>query len=301
MSRSTYTKPRLSIDEQIQLLERQGLQIENSEKLRHLLTVVGYYRFSGYLHPFKLPHQDNTIRSFKVGTSFEFIWGLYQFDRELRLLVADAIEKIEVAFRSSISEVTSEAFNLFWYMDKKFYHNQSQYINLTKKIDTLLRKPEEVFVQHYLKKYHYPSYPPIWMIIETLSFGTCSKLFTNIQSISVRNRISDVFNQHTTIIESWIRVLVWIRNIGAHHARLWNRWLVESPIISKKDPARVHILNNNRKFIAIAYIIFNLLKEIEPESTWKQKLFNLFEKYEDYPGVAMGFDKNWRNDLFWKL
>lgn len=300
MDKRKYIKPRLDVDEQVQLLKQQGLQIEDSKEAQHVLKVVGYYRFSGYLHPFKLPHQNNTHRSFKPNTTFNYIWELYQFDRELRLLVSDAIEKIEVAFRASISDVTSKEHGLFWYTDSKFYRNSSQHLTLMRKIDTLLKNPEEVFIQHYLEKYHDPKYPPIWMMIEALSFGTCSKLFSNIQSIATRNKISDIFEQHTTIIESWMKVVVWIRNICTHHARLWNRWLVEAPIIPKNEPLHGYLLNHNRKFIVCAYILTKLLKTITPNNHWENKLFNLFEKYPKHPKNTMGFNHEWRNDPFWK-
>lgn len=172
MDKRKYSKPRLDIEQQVQLLEQQGLKIEDASEACRILKVVGYYRFSGYLHPFKLPHQDNIRRTFKPNITFNYIWNLYKFDRELRLLVSDAIEKIEVAFRASISDVTSKEYGLFWYTDNKFYRNPSQHLSLMRKIDGLLKKPEEVFLQHYLEKYHDPKYPPIWMIVEALSFGT---------------------------------------------------------------------------------------------------------------------------------
>jgi len=300
MGKQKYTKPRLNVDEQIELLKQQGLIINDAQQAHHVLKVVGYYRFSGYLHPFKLPHQNNSRRSFKQNITFDYIWQLYQFDRELRLLVSDAIEKIEVAFRASIADVTSKEYGLFWYTESQFYRNISQHNALMRKIDDSLKKPEEVFVQHYLEKYNDPKYPPIWMMIESLSFGTCSKLFSNIQSISVRNNISDLFEQHTTVLESWMKVVVWIRNICAHHARLWNRWLVEAPIIPKNEPLHGYLLNQNRKFLVCAYILDKLLKPIAANNHWKKNLFNLFDEYSQFPGLTMGFNKEWKHDPFWE-
>jgi abortive infection bacteriophage resistance protein len=301
MGKEKYKKPRLSIDEQIQLLKQQGLKIENVEDVRHVIKVVGYYRFSGYLHPFKSQHKKDSRRNFHNNVTFDSIWQLYQFDRELRLLVSDAIEKIEVAFRASISDVTSDELGLFWYIDKGFYRNQSLYEKFMQKIDAHLRHPEEVFIQHYLEKYNDPKYPPIWMMIEALSFGECSKLFSNIQSIAIRNKVSEIFQQHTTIIESWMKVIVSIRNICAHHSRLWNRWLVEAPIIPKIEPLHGYLLNHNRKFIVCTYIIIKLLQSVVPKNHWKNNLYDLLDKYNQFPGLTMGFSKEWKNDPIWKL
>lgn len=301
MDKRKFEKPRLEIDEQVQLLQQQGLIVEDIQQARHVLRIIGYYRLSGYLLPFKLPHQNNSRRKFRTNTTFDHIWKLYQFDRELRLLVSEAIEKIEVAFRAGISNVTSKEYGIFWYTDKKFFKNPFHHATLMRKVDDLLKNPEEVFIKHFLEKYHEPKYPPIWMTIEALSFGSCSKLFSNLQLISTRNKISEIFEQHATIVESWIKVVVWIRNICAHHARLWNRWLVEAPIIPKNEPLHGNLLNQNRKFLVCAYILIKLLNPISPDNHWKSNLYKLFNEYSQYPGLTMGFNPNWKNDPLWKL
>lgn len=268
----------------------------------HILRIVGYYRLSGYLLPFKLPHETNvTHRSFIKGTTLSTVWQLYQFDRELRLLVSSAIEKIEVAFRASISEITSEEFGIFGYLDRAFYRDSRHYEVLMRDINKVLRDKQEVFIQHYLENYASPTYPPIWMIIETVSFGACSKLFSNIKLVSTRRRISDIFNEHPTIIESWMKSIVVVRNLCAHHARLWNRWFVDAPMIPKKEPLQKALIQHNRRFIACAYIIIQLLKNIDPACSWKDDLFNLFKKYPAYPGKPMGFLSEWQQDRFWNL
>lgn len=301
MELKKYTKPRLTINEQIEYLQKQGLEISNDETTHHVLKAIGYYRLSGYLLPFKLPHQSNNHRSFKKGATFDMAWQLYQFDRELRLLISDAIEMIEVAFRASISEATSEEFGIFGYTQREFYRESYPYDRLMGDINKIIKTKQEVFIKHYFESYSDPQYPPIWMIIETLSFGACSKLFSNIKHVSTRRKISAVFNQHPTMMESWIKVIAWVRNLCAHHARLWNRWLVDAPIIPKNEPMHVALLANNRHFIACAYVIIKLLREISPESRWQNNLFDLFKKYPDYPGKSMGFSSDWQNDDFWKL
>jgi abortive infection bacteriophage resistance protein len=122
----------------------------------------------------------------------DLVWQLYQFDRELRLLVSDAIEKIEVAFRASMTEVTSEEFGLFWYTAREFYRDTRPYENLMRDVHKVLRDKQEVFIKHYLERYSEPQYPPLWIIMETLSFGSCSKMFANIQQLPVRRRICEL-------------------------------------------------------------------------------------------------------------
>lgn len=301
MEKKHFNKQSLTIDQQIEFLVNQGLVIQNTEIATHVLSVVGYYRLSGYLLPFKLPHHNKSPRQFKPETTFDQIWQLYQFDQELKLFVIDAIEKIEVAFRASITNETASELNPFWYVDQRYYKDTKSYQHLMKNINKIIKDRQEVFIEHYYNKYKSPTYPPIWMMTETLSFGSCSKLFSNLKQVSHKKKICKMFKRAPTLMDSWLETLVYVRNLCAHHARLWNRWLVTAPIIPKDVSNHLEMTKSNRKFIAVAYIISELLKEVAPKSAWKEKLMGLFEKYESYPGVAMGFKKDWRSDPFWKL
>lgn len=302
MGHQKYSKQALSLDQQIKFLLNQGLVIDDDEHAKQVLSTVSYYRLSGYLLPFKEMHNHHLPRQFKLNTSFDHIWQLYQFDQELRLLVIDAIEKIEVAFRTSVANITSIKINPFWYTDQKYYRQLAPYYILKDNIEQIIKNKHEIFIKHYYTHYSEPPYPPIWMMIETLSFGFCSKMFKNIKQISIREEICSIFNRHPTVIESWIQALTYVRNLCAHHARLWNRWFVQIPIIPKNEKREVSLKKNDRKFIIIAYILQQLLKEVAPKSPWRKKLFNLFEKYENFINFsAMGFITNWRDDPFWTL
>ena len=297
-----FLKSSLTTDDHIQFLTQQGLIIEDHNKASYVLSVVDYYRLSGYLLPFKQPHNDNGARRFKPNTTFNQIWQLYQFDQELRLLVTDAIEKIEVAFRTAIINITTKKFGPFWYMEKTHFNNNNFHTTLLKQIDNIIQNRHEAFIKHYMNVYSEPRYPPIWMIVETLSFGTCSKLFSNIRHVNHKKDICKLFNYAPTIVDSWMRTLTYIRNLCAHHARLWNRWLVNSPLLPKHNTDRQYFnTRSNYKFNLVAYVIYKLLQEIAPKSPWRDKLYQLFEKYEQFPGPAMGFSHNWREDPFWEL
>ncbi len=302
MGNQKYSKQALSLDQQIKFLSNQGLHIDNDEKAKQVLSIVSYYRLSGYLLPFKENHNNHATRQFKPNATFNHVWQLYQFDRELRLLVIDAIEKIEVAFRTSIVNVTSVKLNPFWYASRKYYRKTTPYNILIDNVEQIIKNKHEIFIKHYCNNYNEPHYPPIWMMIETLSFGLCSKMFKNIKQIGIREEICSIFNRHPTIIESWIQVLTYVRNLCAHHSRLWNRWFVQTPTIPKDEKQQESLRKNNRKFIIIAYVLQQLLKEIAPKSIWQKKLFDLFEKHENFVNFrAMGFKAKWKEDSFWEL
>jgi abortive infection bacteriophage resistance protein len=106
-----FEKPAITIAEQIALMRKRGLRIDNEAEAIHFLKFVGYYRISGYSLPLSKKSTDGT-HDFKDGVTFTDILNLYRFDRELRLLVMDAIERVEVAFRSCLSNTM--AVNKVW-------------------------------------------------------------------------------------------------------------------------------------------------------------------------------------------
>jgi abortive infection bacteriophage resistance protein len=299
---TTFQKPSITVQEQLDFLAQQGLIITDQQEANHVLSMIGYYRFSGYLLPYKQNHSSTGPRLFIANTKFENIWQLYRFDQELRALLSCATEKIEVAFRAALVNTTSTELSPFWYADKTFHRQQRTFEGFMKHVNQVLDMSHDIFIKHYVDKYDSPKYPPIWMIIETLSFGTCSKLFNNITSVALRKKIAKQFDQHPTILSSWIHSLTFTRNICAHHARLWNRWLVNSPMIPKHEPLRDDFLTTKEyRFHLIAYVVQKLLKVIDPEFNWQKSLYDLFDRYPSYPGIEMGFQKDWQNDPFWKL
>lgn len=301
MSKEKFSKQALSPSELINFLLNQGLVLKSRAQAQRILSVVGYYRLSGYFLKFKSKHNGNKPRVFYHGTTFEQVWSIYKFDQELRVLVSDAVEKIEVAFRSAIVNSLSLELGPFWYVENKYFKDNDRFAKMMQTIKKILNVKQEVFLKHYYKKYFSPTYPPIWMVIETLPFGVCSKLFTNLKSVAHKKAICRLFNQSPTIIDSWMRFLVYIRNLCAHHARLWNRWLVNAPLIPKKNVYKSEILDKNRSFIAISFVICTLLKEIAPNFFWKERLYILFEKYDVVSKNDMGFLNGWRDDPFWKM
>src|ERR1043165_4000504 len=112
-----FNKPALSLNHQLQKWQSRGLNIADLAKATHFLKVIGYYRFSAYALPFQDgSHPD---KHFKFGTDFEQILSLYVFDRELRLLTLDAIERIEVAVRAGIINQMCINHGPNWFMDAK--------------------------------------------------------------------------------------------------------------------------------------------------------------------------------------
>ena len=117
-----YNKPPLTIKDQINLLKSRGLSISDESAAEAFLSRVSYYRFSAYLLPFQLKDGSHT---FKPNSTFEKAYKTYLFDRELRHIVFNAIEKIEIALRARLINIFSLVFGGFWYSDSSLFENQT--------------------------------------------------------------------------------------------------------------------------------------------------------------------------------
>src|SRR5215469_10687296 len=119
MGNQSYSKPPLSVPDQIKLLKTRGLQIPDEKRASRYLQNISYYHLSGYMYPFLA---DKKQHQYKPNSSFDDIINLYRFDRELRILIFTAIEKIEVAIRAQITNhFAVETNDPFWYTDVKHF------------------------------------------------------------------------------------------------------------------------------------------------------------------------------------
>lgn len=124
MTVNPYNKPSTSIEEQINLLRNRGLGIKNQAEVEHYLTFIGYYRLAGYWQMYQNDHVNHT---FHEGTSFRHVTELYNFDRELRILLNDAIERIEVALRTLIANIMCNSYGPNWLSDENLAERKDRF------------------------------------------------------------------------------------------------------------------------------------------------------------------------------
>jgi abortive infection bacteriophage resistance protein len=228
-----YTKPPLSFEDQAELLLSRGIVGDRSLMIERL-SVVNYYRLSGYWFPFRQP--DNT---FKKDTSFDVIWKRYVFDRRLRLLVIDAIERIEVTIRTQLAYHHSHRCH-----DPFAYANDSATLpgidsieraRFLLEIENETTHSKETFVEHFRNKYgDLHQHMPVWMASEVMTFG-CLLTFFRGSHPDIKKEIASIFHVHDIVLYSWLLALNVVRNICAHHGRLWNREMGIRPKIPKKS------------------------------------------------------------------
>jgi abortive infection bacteriophage resistance protein len=307
--RMNFAKPALTVAQQVTKLCDRGLGVEDSAEAEHYLRHIGYYRLSAYA----LPLQQGGIpdKPFKPGASFRNILNLYRFDRELRLLVMDAVERIEVAVRSVIVNEMSVRHGPHWFMDAAHFNPASRrfrHHELLNRIDREFSIPaggsnparphHEVFINHYFNKYTSPYLPPAWMVAETLTLGTWSQIFENLRVTAERKAIASHFGVDEQILRNWLHALTYLRNLCAYHSRLWNRQTVIKIAIANKHKS---FLGVNDRFYAFAVVINDLIQRIAPHTGWHHRLEKLMTGHPFVAPNAMGFPSNWREESFWNF
>jgi len=320
-----YDKPALNENDLIERYIERGLIITDRNRAARYLRHIGYYRLSPYTIPFQA---DRTTHSFRPGTTFDDILSIYVFDRQLRLLTMDALERVEVAVRAAVSNTMSThgEGGAFWYQNTSNYQNHKDYSATVKRIEHLtslgrqyapstrreqtdrLHYPDAL--THYLDTYTSPTTPPSWLVIELLTAGDLQRLYAGLAR-KYRKAIARELHLTEPVLQSWLKSHVRVRNICAHHGRLWNRFLGVYPAIPKSktvrwltersafDTGNPGALEQKRLY-PVLVSLQSILFTISPYSTWALRLRNLLSRYQHIPLNALGMKTNWDADRFWQ-
>lgn len=304
VSRSVYPKPFKTISQQRQLLESRGMVLADPAAAERWLNAVGYYRLSGYWYPYRVRRQpavgppiiDDT---FQAGTSFDRIIELYDFDRKLKLLVLDAIERVEVAMRVRVGHVLGRH-GAFAHTDPNVLSPEfvgtahpalppahadwltSEHAKWLRKVDQEQSRSKEEFVKHFKRKYGGPL--PVWVVTEILDFGGLSRLYEGLKQID-RDDIAAGFNLrdnsgagHGAALVSWMKNLNYIRNSCAHHSRLWNRnidvQLSHRHLLTVPDLHHAASPTAAKRVYASLAVLAYMLEHVSPGSGWSADIVN---------------------------
>lgn len=301
-----YTKPALSFEEQAQRLIDRGLIVSNRQFLVNCLSNVNYYRLSAYWYTFKTVDHQTQEERFVPGTSFDIIWNRYTFDRELRLLIMDAIEYIEVAIlRTQMVEQFTRLHGPFGYCEianfnPKFQLNDHQ--KLLKEVDEAVARSREEFVSRFYRKYTSESRLPLWISVEVMTFGQLFTIFRSLNQVEQQS-LSRRYDLFQPVLESWLHTINFTRNACAHHARLWNRDIPVSPKLPdrKNNPDFYGPTSiDNKRIFAVLTLLNHLLAFIAPSSNWPESIKKLLNAYPNIPINWMGFPANWQDNPLWQ-
>ncbi|RYC29098.1 Abi family protein [Lichenibacterium minor] len=292
---ASFSKPALPADQIVYRLWSNGLVISDQAQAVSAIKSIGYYRLLIYMR-----HFQGANKKFYAGTKFSEILDLYNFDRNLRLVLLDAIEKLEVALRAAISNEMSIAHGPHWYMHRVMFTDFSYFIKTQSKIISEVgseQKTRWIALSHYYATYNDPSLPPSWVVFERLTFGTLSRIFEALTT-SNRKMIAKALGFDEQILTSWLHSLTYIRNTCAHHGQIWN---VRLPKFIPKALKRFksEFLIDNELYTRML-VMWLLLKNVEHKSDFRDHLNDLFSKYPNCSPAKLGFPTGWMANAAWQ-
>lgn len=304
--RTDYTKKPLTLDEQVARLKQRGLVFDDESEAIAYLFNISYYRLRAYTYPFQENGEGVEHNFTRKDIHFKDIIDLYCFDRRLRSLIFNAIEKIEVAVRTKIIQIYAESTdNSHWYDNESLY--RFDYEDLMKHIEADVNRSNEDFIKHYNSKYNNPPMPPSWMALEVVSFATLSRLFQSLKSDSHKKYITEQFGlKKVAILENWLHAISNLRNCCAHHSRVWNRRFMVSVILPYDalypfmDRMTIKQIHTNKLFAVLSCVVY-ILDIISPGSYFKRNLKELLKSDCRLLDLKdMGFPKYWQSLSVWR-
>lgn len=300
-----------SIADQIALLKQRGMLFNDQQSARYFLENISYYRLKGYWWDMQ---EDLTTHFLKPNTYFEDVIERYNFDRRLRIILFDAIERIEIALRTKMIYHLSMTYGSLWYLDNKLFEktqlpadpNKTIHQNTISELKKEFNRSQEIFIKD--QKRRYPNQDSdSWKILEVASMGTLSKLYKNLKhQLPEKATIAKEMglNIHNEL-SSWLEAITYVRNIIAHHSRLWNRNMVKTPIEILNNPKSDWLnspllpVQSKKPFLIITAMIY-LCNEVTPTHHIKIKILDLFASNPNLPIYKLGFINNWEKQPIWK-
>jgi len=226
-------KPALTITDQLALLATRGLPLPptDAEQMARLLADRSFSRLAEYWRHFET---DPAAHQFAAGTTVAAISDVYDYDATLRRLLADGLAVFEIALRSRLGYHVSTAHSPYDYLDPASYIGQAvrragTMVALRDELVADLRRDldrsKEDFIAAYRRR---GDLPPLWSAMEVLSMGSVSKMYRLIADQQIRRDIARGFGYPNPVFaESVFHSLTVLRNVCAHHARIWHRTSIQ--------------------------------------------------------------------------
>ncbi|MBS1783976.1 MAG: Abi family protein [Acidobacteria bacterium] len=296
-----FTKPPLSFQAQLALLKRRGMAIDDEAKALGCLGHLNYYRLRAYwIHMEGEKDLTTGDHCFKPGTSFEDALALYVFDRKLRLLVMDAIERVEVSVRTRWANHLALTYGPHAHLEPARFRSAVQHSRSLDDLNKEISRSTETFIEHLIRTYDEP--PPIWAACEVMSFGQLSRWVGNLKFRQDRKAIALAYGLDAGVLVSFLHHLTTVRNLCAHHNRLWNRRFTVTMQIPQ-SLSRVHAGSFNpaadRNLANTLAMLAWVLRSASPDSAWSRRVKELILATPQVDPAAMGFAAGWHALSLW--
>ncbi len=303
-----YEKPALTLGQQVQRWCDRGLEVPDATRAQVYLNAIGYYRLSAYCLPFEHAAAAGLPRDhqFKPGTRFDDMLALYVFDRKLRLVVMEAIERVEVAVRTGWAHELAIRHGPHAQMNPSLFKNPWDHARDLARIATDMQGSAETFVEHYRRTYTEPYLPPLWAVVETMSLGTLSRWVKNTRDNDAKMAVARTLGLPTVdVLESVLHGLTPVRNVCAHHGRLWNRrFALTLPYIKRHreslaaPDAPSHQAHHVYNYLTVLAL---MMARLSPGSGWRARTSDLLcSALPPHFIATMGFPPDWQQRPAWQ-
>lgn len=309
----------MNLEEQVQKLAGRGLDLGDISQASDHIYRIGYYRLAGYLHPFRQKTVETSdagtttvtlLSSYEPGTTLDQVISPVDYDRRLRLLILDAVERIEISVRMRIGYTLGKR-SPFSHLDSSTF--EESFVRRYKhgawvaKAQQSHQRSHELFVKHFDNTYD--GQLPIWVLTDLLELGQLAVLYSGFQR-EIATELADSYGVPTKPhFRSWLASINDVRNFSAHHARLFNRKLIHAP--KRPKAGTIAVLEHLREpdssksgfgLYNVAAIMTYLLYNIEPDTTWPRQLMELVDQFPvtEHIGIeSMGFPPHWEDLDLW--
>lgn len=317
----------------VQKLKGQGLAFSDEPAAEAFLKKVSYFRFRGYLYPYlDLSVAPPTPRTFKPASTFEKALEMYLFDEGLRTLIFQLLPKVEVALRAVLDgTVSAAAGHGFWYVDPAWFKKGKFPERIISSLQASFCRSSEAYALHYHATYYnqvsspFKGLPPFWVVSELSTLGQLKDFFENLRedapgyppsatvpappkSTPLDKMAHGLGAAHFRDLVSWVSALRDVRNVCAHHSRLWNRNLRAPANIASKvsvafplnDPAKPASLKTNTVYAAIVALrlICRPLAINDGLHAGLSALFTSFPEAQSHL-FSIGMPLGWETDALW--
>lgn len=298
-----FTKKAKTVQEQVAQLQARGLHIAKPKIAEKYLLNISYYRLGEYWYVMQEEKEEHV---FKPNSKFEDVIALYNFDTELRLLLFDVIEKIEISLRTKLIYYLSLEFDPWWFQNFELFTDSRALVKTLSSLEEEIERTKDKAIKNHLKKHKDDKrFPPAWKSLEQTSFGGLSKLYGNLKhKMNSKDTIAKEFGAvNHTYLPSWLQSIAQIRNFCAHHTRLWNKNLPGTVKLLSKPPNNWIVDVPKQHEFSNIYIHMCLMKymlnTIKPND-FTERLEAIFKKYPNVDPNALGMKENWQSEALWK-
>jgi len=282
-------KPALTISQQVNLLATRGLALtpQDEKHLTRLLNDCSFSRLAEYWRPFEA---DPVTHHFKTGTTVALIAEVYHYDAALRSILADGLGVFEVALRSRLGYQVATSIDPYRYLDTTVYDARTVQRGgttvwardeLVADLRRDLDRSKEPFITAFKRR---NQLPPIWSAMEVLSLGSVSKMYRLLADQTIRRNIARGFGYpNPAFAESVFHSLTVLRNVCAHHARIWHRTSIQiAPRVLKRlktDPDQAIYQSTPWSWLVV---LADLVDTIQDDCTFSGRLWAHIDAHPQY-------------------